>query len=116
MRPFTPGMREFTVPRLTVTIDEDHEEILEAKSGDGGPYESKSEAVRMFIEEYETTHERIEELERTVDRLRNEKQAIIEQREENQELARYVDEERTWRQAGIVTRTKWWLLGKPESA
>lgn len=104
------------MPRLTVTIDEEHEEILAEKSGDDGPYESKSEAVRMFIEKYEAAQERVEELEQEVERLRNEKRLILEDRDEKQELARYVEEEQTWRQAGIITRTKWWLYGKPESA
>ena len=99
------------MPRLTVTIDEDQKAFLEEKSGDDGPYESKSEAVRKCIQAYE----RVEELEREVERLRNEKRTILEQREENNELTRYVEEERSWRQAGIVTRAKWWIWGKTES-
>lgn len=50
--------------------------------------------------------------------LRTEKRTILDQREEKQELARYVERERTlteqWRQAGIITRTMWKLLGASE--
>lgn len=66
----------------------------------------------------------IEELEQTVERLRNEKQTLIAQREEHQELVEYVEEERGIREreaerrrereaAGVLTRAKWWLVGRP---
>lgn len=67
-------------------------------------------------EEAERLREEVDELQTEVERLRNEKRLILEEREEKNELARYVEEEQTWRQAGIITRTKWWLYGKSETA
>ena len=66
----------------------------------------------------------ITELEQTVERLRNEKQTLIAQREEHTELVEYVEEERSIRerdaerrrereQAGVFSRAKWWLVGRP---
>ena len=76
-------------------------------------------AVREERDALQEQVDRINDLEAEVDRLRNEKQTILAQREENHELVRYVEDERTsaqrWRQASIVTRAKWKLLGMPES-
>lgn len=30
------------------------------------------------------------------------------------ELVEYVEEERSWRSAGLGTRMKWWIFGKDE--
>lgn len=111
------------MPRLTITVTDEQAELLEEKAGDNGEYESKSEAVRAFIQEYERLSKRVagleaeyeEEiavLERENERLRNEKQLILEQREENTELQRYVEDELSYREAGLGTRMKWWLFGK----
>jgi hypothetical protein len=53
-----------------------------------------------------------EELEQENERLHRERRQLLEQREENQELVRYVEDERTWRDQGLLTRTKWWLFGR----
>lgn len=37
---------------------------------------------------------------------------ILEQREENQELTRYVEDELSYREAGLGTRMKWFLFEK----
>lgn len=96
------------MPRLTVTITDEQAEFLDEVSGDGGEYESKSAAVREFIQ----AGERVAELEQTVERLETEKRLILEEREENRELVRYVEDELSCREAGIVTRAKWWLFGR----
>lgn len=101
-------VRIFTVPRLTITLTEEQAERVAELSGDGGPYESKSEAVRMLIQR----GERVDELEQKAERLEREKRLILEEREEKRELARYVEDEQAWRSAGLTTRAKWWLFGK----
>ncbi len=58
--------------------------------------------------EYES---QIEDLERDVERLQNEKQTLIADRQEKQELVEYVEEEKTYRKANILTRARWWLTG-----
>lgn len=103
-------MRKLTVPRLTITLTEEQADRVAELSGEGGLYESKSEAVRMLIQ----TGERVEELERTVERLEREKRLILEDREEKRELVRYVEDERSWRSASLPRRVKWWVFGKEE--
>lgn len=97
--------------RITVSLTDQEEEIIEQNVGDDGEYESKSEFVRDCIQ----AHIEVEELQRDVERLQNEKRLILEQREEAAEIQRYVEEERTYRNAGLRKRMKWWLWGKPES-
>lgn len=103
-------MRSFTVPRLTITLREEQAERVAELSGEGGPYESKSEAVRKLIQ----AGERVGELEEKVDRLEREKRLILEEREEKRELARYVEEEMSYREAPLSTRLRWWVFGKGE--
>jgi len=55
------------MPRLTITIDENQSDFLEELTGENGEYESKSAAVRNFIQAGEERRE----LEKEVDRLRN---------------------------------------------
>jgi Arc/MetJ-type ribon-helix-helix transcriptional regulator len=98
--------------RLTISLTDEEEEIIEEKVGDDGEYESKSEFVRNCIQ----AHTEVEDLERDVERLQNEKRLILNQREEATEIQKYVEEERTYRNAGLKTRLKWWMWGKPSDA
>lgn len=112
---FTRMMKNVTMGRLTVSLTDEEEEIIEEKVGDGGEYESKSEFVRMCIQD----HTRVEDLEREVERLQNEKRTLLAEREEKAELARYVEDEREtqqrWREAPLWTRMKWRVVGMPSS-
>lgn len=110
--------------QITLRLPEDVLEDVEAEAEEAG--RTRSEYLREVIrtrnehtEEAEQLREQVDELQTEVERLQNEKRTILEQREEKQELAQYVERERTineqWRQAGIITRTKWKLLGMPES-
>lgn len=132
--------------RVTISIGEEEEAILDEKVENSGEYESKSAFVRECIRSYESRMEacerveeleadlaavreerdrledqadRVAELETEVERLHRERRQLLEERDEKKELARYVEDERTaqerWRQAGIVTKTKWKLLGMPEN-
>lgn len=96
--------------QITLRIDEDLLDRLEAEADDRGV--SRSEHIRKLLEDVDELQERVEDLERDVDRLTRERRHLLEQREEHQELVRYVDEERSWRDAGLTTRAKWWLFGK----
>lgn len=121
------------MPRLTITVTEEQSDLLDEKAGDDGEYESKSEAVRDFIQRYEDMDERererkreharelaelerrIKELETENARLHRERRQLLEQREENTELVKAVKEERSLAkrkaQAGLWTKTKWALFG-----
>jgi Arc/MetJ-type ribon-helix-helix transcriptional regulator len=100
-------MTECIMPRITVSLNEEQNAQLAELAGDGGPYESKSEAMRSFI----GTDERVRELEQEVERLNRERRQLLEQRTENQELKRYVEDEQRYRQAGVFQRLKWWARG-----
>lgn len=121
------------MPRLTITITDEQSNLLNEKTGDNGEYESKSEAVRDFIQRYDDLEERererqrehareLAELERRIrdletenKRLHRERRQLLEQREENTELVKAVKEERTLArkkaEAGLWTKTKWALFG-----
>ncbi len=110
-------MRIFTVPRLTITLPEEMDDRIAELSGDSGPYESKSEAVRNLIRQ----GERLEEVERERDRLEEKLQVANSQADDVGELVEYVEHERAVRerererrQAPIWERAKWWVLGEPD--
>jgi Arc/MetJ-type ribon-helix-helix transcriptional regulator len=105
------------MPRLTITVTEEQAALLEELSADGGQYESKSAAVRYFIQ----AGERVAELEQEVERLNRERRQLLEQREEHSELVRYAEDQREQDQNARERRTKpawtrawWWLTGEPE--
>jgi Arc/MetJ-type ribon-helix-helix transcriptional regulator len=98
--------------RLTVSLTDEEEEIIDEKVGDDGEYESKSEFVRNCIQ----AHNEVADLEQTIERLQREKGMILEQREEHSQLQRDVEEERSYRNAGLRTRIKWWMFGKPSES
>lgn len=113
------------MPRITVTISDELDEVLEDKSGDEGEFGSKSEMMRYLAEhgrdaeelqqrvdeledELEAVREQrdqlqervgdLDDLERKVERLQNEKRMLLAEREEKAELARYVEDERETQQ------------------
>jgi Arc/MetJ-type ribon-helix-helix transcriptional regulator len=66
------------MPRLTVTITEDQNDLVEDLSGENGEYESKSAAVRNFIQAGEEREELQAEVERLRDRLESREERIDE--------------------------------------
>lgn len=66
------------MPRLTVTIDDDQNDLLEAVAGEDGEYESKSAAVRDFIQAGEERRELEAEIQRLRDRLESRNERIDE--------------------------------------
>jgi Arc/MetJ-type ribon-helix-helix transcriptional regulator len=104
------------MPRYSVTLPEEHAELIEDLAGDDGPAGSKSEAVRMLIDD---AH-RVDDLEAENERLRRERRQLLEQREEHNDLVRYADEQRARErrqrekeEQPVWTRAKWWVLGRP---
>lgn len=73
--------------------------------------------VEELTAEREELQNQIEELEAELERVNAEKQELLTQREETDKLLAYVEQEREAeqlrRQAGLLTRTKWRVLGMP---
>jgi len=57
------------MPRLTITITDDQSDRLDEVAGDDGEYESKSAAIREYIDAAGTRDELETEIERLRDRL-----------------------------------------------
>ena len=79
---------------------------------------SDAAAVRQCIERsqrLDDAEQTVADLEVEVERLKEEKRLILEERDEKRELAIYAEAQRTRQQrkdeAGIFTRTKWFLVG-----
>jgi len=64
--------------RITISLNDSQSEFLEEVAGDGGEHESKSAAVRSFIDGAETKHELQEEIDRLRDRLESREERIDE--------------------------------------
>lgn len=54
----------------------------------------------------------LDQLHTELDRIRRANRQILEMREENQSLQKYVKDEKTWHEAPLVTRLKWYVYGK----
>ena len=76
------------MPRLTVTISDEHERILERQADGGGAYRSKSEVVRECIE----AHQRVEDLSEQLACLEAEVELLRDQRDTLKQKAARVDE------------------------
>ena len=102
--------------RLSIPVTDDQSALLGESSEEGGQYESKSAAVRSFIQ----AGEQAAELERENERLHRERRQLLEQREEHGELVRYAENHRERgervrerRQQPAWVRAWWWLTGEP---
>ena len=126
------------MPRFTISVDDDLNEFVEDLAAEDGPYSSKSKAAAALLAEARELHEseyddleelfakadRVDELEADlehtearVEDLRRQLQAANAKDERVQELANYVEDERRveqqWREAGLLTKTKWKIFGMP---
>lgn len=101
--------------RTSVNLSEKEDSIIEDLTGEKGPYDSRSEAVRECVQSYVQLHNEIEELHNKIDRLEREKRMILEHREEHTELVESLQREESRQdrlaKAGILTRARWWLTG-----
>jgi predicted nucleic acid-binding Zn-ribbon protein len=129
------------MPRLTVTISDEHERILEEKSDVGEAYRSKSEVVRECIEAHERVEElsqqlacleaevdtlreqrkqlrtkaaRVEQLEQELRDLQDEYQQLIQEEQGNADPAVDVDDEFTYQSPSMRQRLKSMLFGGPD--
>ena len=101
----------------TIRLNEDTIAELDAEAEERGL--SRTDYIREVISkrhEYDRLQKEYEQqladYENQIERLQREKRMIIEDREERTELVRYVEDELSYRQAGLGTRMKWWLFGK----
>lgn len=126
------------MPRFTISVDDDLNEFVENLADEDGPYSSKSKAAAALLAEArelrESEYDDIDELFATADRvedledelehqearaddLRRQLKAANAKNDRMQELANYVEDERRveqqWREAGLLTKTKWRLFGMP---
>jgi Arc/MetJ-type ribon-helix-helix transcriptional regulator len=127
------------MPRITVSISDEQDAMLDDLSGASNPYPSKSAAVRAFLDgdegvqrsdavsdERDELAERVTKIEQENERLHRERRQLLEQREENQELVAYAEEQRSIERrradreerrerAPVWRRAKWWVLGGPSA-
>jgi len=114
--------------QITLRIPSDTLEEAEAEAEEQGV--SRAEILRGAIESRDESREevrelrdRVDELEQKAERLEREKRLILEDREEKQELVAFAEaerdvverreqRERERESAGVVTRAKWWLVGR----
>jgi Arc/MetJ-type ribon-helix-helix transcriptional regulator len=119
------------MPRLTVTITEDQNDLVEDLSGENGEYESKSAAVRNFIQAGEEREELQAEVERLRDRLESREERIDELESQLRKRSNIEDEikdlpdkirdadtyterrQRKLDQATLGQRLKWRFTGVP---
>jgi Arc/MetJ-type ribon-helix-helix transcriptional regulator len=119
------------MPRLTITIDDDQSDLLDDLTGEDGEYESKSAAVRDFIQAGEQRKELEDEIDRLRDRLESREERIDEleaqlRRRSNieDEIANLPDKirrEQTYTDrrrrvldsASTIQRLKWQITGVP---
>jgi Arc/MetJ-type ribon-helix-helix transcriptional regulator len=76
--------------------------------------EAEADELRERVDDLETE---LEQQEARADDLRRQLKAANAKNDRMQELARYVEDERRveqqWREAGLLTKTKWRLFGMP---
>lgn len=97
--------------RLADDQDTTRSDAIRGTLDDGLDTDDDEELQRLQTVIHERD-DRIEWLETQVERLQNTHTQILAQRNENTELQLYVDEQREWNQAGLLTRVKWRLAGK----
>lgn len=106
------------MPRITVSVSDEQAERIEELAGEDGPYSSKSEVMRYFIQRSQEA----DDLERENERLHRERRQLLDQREERNELVRYAEDQRDQEQRArerrekpVWTRMRWWFFGEPSS-
>ena len=130
MEQITVRVTESTLEELEAEADEhdvtrsEHiRQIIDDRNDPGADVERLREEAADYEAECGRLRDRVAELETDVDRLQNEKRLILEDREEKQELVAFAEaerdvverreqRERERESAGVVTRAKWWLVGR----
>lgn len=114
------------MPRLTATVDSEHVRYIEEISGEDGPFDSKSEAVRECISAHMSAEKTIDDLEKRLEAkdarledLRRQLREVNRHSEDVNELVEYVEterelqrEERERRNAPLWRRARWFVFGR----
>ena len=110
-----------SMQKVAVTVEEEHLYELKAIQYIHN-CDSRSEAVRRLIaeynesrREYDSLKAEYEELQTELEAVKNEKNTLIRDREEKQELVKYVEQERSqeqkYREAGLFGKLKYTVFG-----
>lgn len=94
------------MPQISARVSEDLNSEIEAFSNENNT--AKSEAIRTLLRrgiEYE-------DMQTETTRLRQQLAAANQRIDASNELVEYVEDELSYREAGLGTRMKWWLFGK----
>jgi predicted nuclease with TOPRIM domain len=92
VKSFILGMK-----KVSVSLRPDQIDLLADR-----PEESRSEALRAILDEYEELRTECEELHTRCERLENEKRTLLERNAEQRR-----------REAGLLERARWWAFGMP---
>ena len=102
---------------LTLKVEVRTKAELEREAADQGV--NRSAYVRGLIEarhEVDDLREQVREQETTINRLDNQLKAANSRIDDANDAIAYVDDERRYRRAGLLTRFKWWVSGMPDDA
>lgn len=92
---------------ITIKLPDDTIESLDDRAQE--EYDgNRSEAVRELLDK----GLRYDDLETERGRLQRQLAAVNSREEDVTELVEYVEDELSYREAGLGTRMKWWLFGK----
>lgn len=86
----------------------DHIDLHRSAVGDSTDVDELQQVARELRE----CQQDLEHAEARRDELRRQLSAVNSRQEDVGELVEYVEEERSYREAGLATRAKWWLFGK----
>ena len=113
--------------KVSVSLEDEHIAMLEERE-EHGDADSRSEALRDVLDEYEAVRNECQELRNECESLRNRQEDLRKQlREANrtndrvEEIVEYVEEEKSLQErrqeresAPVWRRAKWWALGYPD--
>jgi septal ring factor EnvC (AmiA/AmiB activator) len=99
---------------LTLKVDVRTKAELEREAADQGV--NRSAYVRELIEarhDADDLRDQVREQETTINRLDNQLKAANTRIDDANDAIAYVDDERRYRRASVLTRFKWWVTGVP---
>lgn len=107
------------MPRLTITLSDELAEFIEEESGDNGEFESKSAAVRHYLErgqEAESLENEVEVMEARLDDLRRQLYERNDVEEKVDVLANQIEETQQAADAPFFVRWGRWVSRKWNSS
>lgn len=103
------------MPRLTITLSDELAEFIDEESDDSGRFDSKSEAVRHYLErgqEADDLEREVEHLEARLDEMRNQLYARDDVEEKVDILANRIEETQQAADAPFFVRWGRWVSRK----